>query len=298
MITGRLDNLALARGVHDRIGYRRHDQQWLDSLLADASTQMLLVSDGQVPVTSDHARLVFIDPEQAGPGDAFLLGEVSGEFFFTQAVEVLPAGLVGAGLREIGGFLDARDAGLVVHAIALISWHARHQFCPVCGAPTRPANSGEVRRCTVDGSLHFPRTDPAVIMLVVDDEDRALLGHQDVWPDGRFSTLAGFVEPGEAPEQAVVREVAEEVGITVDEVSYAGSQPWPFPSSLMIGFFAHAATTDIKVDGREISDARWFSRADLRAAVAEQELVFLPGQISIARALIEHWYGGPLPGSW
>jgi NAD+ diphosphatase len=298
MITGRLDNLALARGVHDRIGHRRHDQQWLDSVLANASTRVLLVCDGQVPVATDRARLVFVAPKDAGPGDAFLLGEVAGEFFFTQAVEALPADLTAAGLREIGGLLSARDAGLVVHAIALTSWHARHRFCPVCGAPTRPANSGEVRRCTADGSLHFPRTDPAVIMLVVDEEDRALLGHQDVWPDGRFSTLAGFVEPGEAPERAVIREVAEEVGITVDEVSYAGSQPWPFPSSLMIGFFAHAATTDIKVDGREISDARWFSRADLRAAVAEQQVVFLPGQISIARALIEHWYGGPLPGSW
>jgi NAD+ diphosphatase len=298
MITGRLGNLALARAVHDRISHRRHDQQWLDSLLSDASTRVLLVADGQVPVTPDRARLVFVDPQDAGPGDAFLLGEVGGEFFFTQAVEALPAGLAGGGLREIGGLLDARDAGLAVHAIALTSWHARHRFCPICGEPTRPANSGEVRRCTADGSLHFPRTDPAVIMLVVDEEDRALLGHQDVWPAGRFSTLAGFVEPGESPEQAVIREVAEEVSVTVDEVSYAGSQPWPFPSSLMIGFFAHAATTDIKVDGHEISDARWFSRADLRAAVGEQQVVFLPGQISIARALIEHWYGGPLPGSW
>jgi NAD+ diphosphatase len=298
VITGRLDNLALARGIHDRIGPRRRDQRWLNSLLAAASTRVLLVCQGQVPVTPDRARLVFVDPEQAGPGDAFLLGEVSGEFFFTQATDTLPQGLNSAGLREIGGLLDARDAGLAVHAIALTSWHAKHRFCPICGAATVPANSGEVRRCTVDGSLHFPRTDPAVIMLVVDDHDRALLGHQDAWPDGRFSTLAGFVEPGEAPEQAVIREVAEEVGVAVDEVSYAGSQPWPFPSSLMIGFFAHAATTEIKVDGEEISDARWFSRVDLRAAVAEQEVVFLPGQISIARALIEHWYGGPLPGSW
>jgi NAD+ diphosphatase len=298
MITGRLDNLALARGVHDRIGHRRHDQRWLDSLLSDASTKVLLVCDGRVPVTADRARLVFVDATSRGPGDAFLLGEVAGELFFTQAVDALPAGLTDAGLREIGGLLDARDAGLVVHAIALTSWHAKHRFCPICGARTRPENSGEVRRCTAEGSLHFPRTDPAVIMLVIDEEDRALLGHQQVWPAGRFSTLAGFVEPGEAPEMAVIREVAEEVGITVDEVSYAGSQPWPFPSSLMIGFFAHAVTTDIKVDGREISDARWFSRAELRTAVAERQEVFLPGQISIARALIEHWYGAPLPGSW
>jgi NAD+ diphosphatase len=298
VITGRLDNLALARAIHDRIGPRRRDQRWLDSRLAATSTRVLLVCQGQIPVTPDHTRLVFVDPEQAGPGDAFLLGEVSGEVFFTQATGAFPQGLDSAGLREIGGLLDARDAGLAVHAIALTAWHGKHQFCPICGAATTPANSGEVRRCTADGSLHFPRTDPAVIMLVVDDQDRALLGHQDAWPDGRFSTLAGFVEPGEAPEQAVIREVAEEVGVAVDEVSYAGSQPWPFPSSLMIGFFAHAATTEIKVDGEEISDARWFSRVDLRSAVAEQEVVFLPGQISIARALIEHWYGGPLPGSW
>jgi NAD+ diphosphatase len=298
MITGRLDDLALARGTHDRIGHRRRDEPWLDALWAKPSTRVLLVCQGQVPVSPDHTRLVFVDPAAAGHGDSFLLGEVGGEFFFVQAVEALPEGLAGAGLREIGGLLDARDAGLAVHGIALTSWHAKHRFCPVCGAPTRPVSSGEARRCTADGSLHFPRTDPAVIMLVVDDEDRALLGHQDVWPAGRFSTLAGFVEPGEAPEQAVIREVAEEVGIAVDELSYAGSQPWPFPSSLMIGFFAHAETTDIKVDGTEISEARWFSRADLRAAVAEQEVVFLPGQISIARALIEHWYGARLPGSW
>lgn len=298
MITGRLDNLALARGVHDRMGHRRHDEQWLHSLLSDESTRVLLVCDGRVPITPDRARLVFVDPEARGAGDAFLLGEVDREFFFTQAVDALPTGLTGGGLREIGGLLDARDAGLAVHAIALTAWHAKHRFCPICGAPTRPANSGEVRRCTADGSVHFPRTDPAVIMLVVDEEDRALLGHQNIWPEGRFSTLAGFVEPGEAPEQAVVREVAEEVGITVDQVSYAGSQPWPFPSSLMIGFFAHAVTTAIKVDGREISDARWFSRADLHTAVTDENEVLLPGQISIARALIEHWYGGPLPGSW
>jgi len=298
VIEARLQNLTLARAEHDRVTANRRDNAWLGEQLANPDTRVLLISEGRVPVTEDRSGLRFVAPDCAGPGEPFLLGEADGQVFFTTMVDELPEGMTSAGLREIGASLGRRDAGLMVHAAALANWHHTHPRCPQCGAPTEPVYSGESRRCTVDDTLHFPRTDPAVIMLVIDDDDRCLLGHQASWPRGRFSTLAGFVEPGESPEQAVVREVGEEVGIAIDDVTYAGSQPWPFPASLMIGFFAHATTTDISVDGTEIAAARWFSRDELRRAVADDELIFLPGQISISRALIEHWYGAELPCSW
>jgi NAD+ diphosphatase len=163
------------------------------------------------------------------------------------------------------------------------------------------AAGGWVRQCPADSSEHYPRTDPAVIMLVRDEFDRALLGHQSIWPDAMFSTLAGFVEPGETAEAAVRREVLEESGIVIgsdpDDVVYLGSQPWPFPSSLMLGYHARAASSDVTVDGVELSEARWFSRDELRVACTEGS-VRIPPPISIARRLIERWYGEPMPSSW
>jgi NAD+ diphosphatase len=178
-------------------------------------------------------------------------------------------------------------------AVALDAWHTTHTHCARCGARTRIAEAGMVRACPADGSLHHPRVDPAVIMTVADDDDRVLLGHQARWPARRFSTLAGFVEPGESLEQAVAREVHEETGVVVDTATYLGSQPWPFPNSLMLGFHAHATTTRITVDEVEISEARWFTRDALAAAVASGE-VRLPPPVSIARRLIERWHGAPL----
>ncbi|MGW0228858.1 NAD(+) diphosphatase [Actinopolymorpha singaporensis] len=201
------------------------------------------------------------------------------------------------GLREVGGTLPDRDAGVVVHAVALVNWHAAHQHCARCGERTRPTDGGHVRRCPACETQHFPRTDPAIIVLVTDADDRCLLGRQGSWPVGRFSTLAGFVEPGEPLEHAVAREVHEETGIHVVDAEYAGSQPWPFPSSLMLGFFARAISTDIRVDEEEIVEAHWLSRAELKAAVESGELL-LPSEVSIARRLIETWYGSPLSGSW
>ncbi|MGO4426148.1 NAD(+) diphosphatase, partial [Streptomyces sp. MCAF7] len=183
---------------------------------------------------------------------------------------------------------------LLVHAVALENWQRLHRFCSRCGERTVIAAAGHIRRCPACGAEHYPRTDPAVIMLVTDDQDRALLGRQMHWPEGRFSTLAGFVEPGESIEQAVVREVAEEAGVTVGEVEYVASQPWPFPSSLMLGFMARATSSRIQVDGEEIHEARWFSRDELRAAFKSGE-VLPPSGISIAARLIELWYGEPLP---
>jgi NAD+ diphosphatase len=203
-------------------------------------------------------------------------------------------------LRRIGPLLDDTQAGLFTTAVALSLWHSRHEYCARCGAPTLPVNTGWARQCPRCSTEHYPRVDPAVIMAVVDDQDRILLGRQAGWPERRFSTLAGFVEPGESLEAAVRREVREEAGVPIGEVSYLGSQPWPFPSSLMVGFLAHALDDEVRVDGVEIAQARWWSRGELLADIAAGE-VLLPPTVSIARRLIEHWLGSPVEddgGTW
>ncbi|WP_022894515.1 NAD(+) diphosphatase [Agromyces subbeticus] len=198
-------------------------------------------------------------------------------------------------LRDAAPSLSERDASLFAEALALANWHERHVRCPRCGAETEPVQAGWARRCIADASMHFPRTDPAVIVLVTDDDDRVLLGSNALWQQHRFSLLAGFVEPGETLEAAVVREIREEAGIEVDRVAYVASQPWPFPASLMLGFTARiAATVDpasALADGEEILELRWFTRDQIAAAGSE---IGLPGGISIARWLLERWYGAPL----
>jgi NAD+ diphosphatase len=198
-------------------------------------------------------------------------------------------------LRQVGALLSDRDAGLMTHAVALANWHASHTHCPQCGTPTVPAPAGHVTTCPADGSEHFPRLDPAVIMLVIDPDDRLMLARNALWPPGRMSVVAGFVEPGESAEHAVVREVYEETAIVVGQVRYLGSQPWPMPRSLMLGYEARAASgQQIAVDEEEIGEARWFTRAELRAAIDSGELGLAPTS-SIARRLIEYWYGEELP---
>ncbi|WP_240197522.1 NAD(+) diphosphatase [Nonomuraea lactucae] len=225
-------------------------------------------------------------------------GGVNGRVTVPLSLRDTPDGAtVTAGLRQVGGLLGDRDAGLLVYAVALEAWHATHEFCPRCGARTEVQAGGHIRVCPRDASQHFPRVDPAVIMLVRDHDDRCLLARGPQWPQGRLSILAGFVEPGESLEHAVVREVAEEVGIAVANPRYLGSQPWPFPRSLMLGFFADAVSTTITPDAEEIAEARWFSREELAAALESGELR-LPPAVSIARRLIETWYGGPLHGDW
>jgi NAD+ diphosphatase len=175
-----------------------------------------------------------------------------------------------------------------VHALGLANWHARHGFCNVCGSPTEILSGGHVRQCPTCASQHFPRYDPAVIMLVVDDDDRALFGHNPAWPPGRFSTLAGFVEPGESLEAAVIREVFEEVGVVVDDVIYEGSQPWPFPSSLMLGYTARVkGDQTISLNDGELADAQWVSKDQIRRG----EVVALPPPVSIAYRIITDWLG-------
>ena len=194
-------------------------------------------------------------------------------------------------LREVGAQLSPIEFELSLHGIALSNWHRAHPRCPRCGGPTRVDLGGAARFCDADQSQHHPRTDSAVIVLIKDRDDRILLGHQPVWPEGRFSTFAGFLEPGETFEQCVSREVLEESGITVSEIKYLGSQPWPFPASIMIAFEAVTDNPEVaKGDGEEITEVKWFSRAELKAAAADGSLL-LPPTISVARKMIEGWLG-------
>lgn len=199
-------------------------------------------------------------------------------------------------LRSFAPVASTRDAGLATSAVAVCAWHAQQRFCPACGAPVRPALAGWAQVCTgADDAdrLLFPRIEPAVITAIVDDADRILLQNNTAWPERFFSVSAGFVEAGESLEHAVRREALEEVGVELDEVRYLGSQPWPFPASIMLGFRAHARRADVTVDHDEVASARWFTRDDLARAVATGE-VDLPGRASIARHMIEDWYGAEL----
>jgi len=282
---------SFAGAGHDRGSRRRGDRAWLEELWARPDTPVVVVGDGVVAMDGDRLRLV--QPSQAPPGERVLLGEVGGRTYLAVMAAEVPPDMSPDAIRAAGARLDAVQGALMVHAAGLANWHRTHPRCPRCGAPTHSAQAGHVRRCPECQALHFPRTDPAVIMLVTDDSDRALLGRQPSWPPRRYSTLAGFVEPGETLEDAVRREVAEEVGVVVGDVRYAGSQPWPFPSSLMVGFFATARSTAIHADMDEIAEAGWFTRQEVRDLTEEGSLL-LPGLLSISRWLIESWYGQPL----
>ncbi|MGH3498958.1 MAG: NAD(+) diphosphatase [Nocardioidaceae bacterium] len=286
---------SFAHAAYDRHAERRFDEGWLSRAWASSDTRVLVVGDGIVAMDNDRLRL--LTPDQSPVGATAYLGEVGGVEHFAVMRDDVPEDLTPVAVRPAGATLDLVHAGLMVQALGLANWHRTHEFCARCGTHSEPAEAGHVRTCPSCGTTHFPRTDPAVIMLVADDEGRALLGRQPSWPEGRFSTLAGFVEPGEALEDAVRREVWEEVGVELAKVRYAASQPWPFPSSLMVGFFAHASSHEVHVDGREMAEGRWFTRDELAELAAARE-IRLPGIISISRWLIQQWYGGPLPGSW
>jgi NAD+ diphosphatase len=314
--------LTLSRGTVDRVAHRRTDHAWLDAAWAEPRTRVLVIDGsgralvrfggaGAKDGAGDSARLVLVPPGQAPDGLRFLLGvdEDGVVYFGVLGPLPEPPGLADgdgtdvlrpAALRSAGELLGDRDAGLMTHAVALANWHAVSTHCSRCGAETTPHSSGHARRCPVDGSDHFPRLDPAVIMLVTDPADRCLLARNAAWPERRVSILAGFVEPGESAEQAVAREVAEETGIVVApaQVEYLASQPWPMPHSLMLGFRVRASgSLDITVDREEIAEARWYSRDELHAAIGSGELL-LPPPVSIAHRIIEHWYGEDLPGHW
>jgi NAD+ diphosphatase len=193
-------------------------------------------------------------------------------------------------LREVGGNLDADELALGMHAVGLANWHVTHTHCARCGVKTVSDFGGTLRVCPEDSTQHHPRTDPAVIVLVKDRDDRILLGHQPIWPDKRFSTFAGFVETGESFEECVSREVFEEAGVYLTDINYLTSQPWPFPASIMIAFEAIThRPEEARPDGTEISEVRWFSRDEMKRAIATQDIL-LPPSISVARRMIETWY--------
>ena len=298
--------IALSVRTHDRVGVRRTDAAWLAETWALGSTRVAPLVGTFLPVDAEGAsvrwRTAADLPEGAEEqGQRIFLGSRDDVAHFALVLprpeddRPLDSGRWSS-LRGVVQSLQEPDAGFMVHAVALAEWHAGHRFCPRDGSRLQVTDAGHVLRCEGHGHQQFPRTDPAVIMMVTDG-DRALLGRQESWPEGRYSTLAGFVDPGESLEEAVVREVAEETGVQVTDVTYFGNQPWPFPQSLMVGFFARATSTEVSVDGVEISDARWFTREQMRAE-AEAGTLVLPGGVSISRSLVEAWYGAPLPGSW
>ena len=293
-------------GGLDRATHRRKDKEWLAERLAHAASRFVPVwrSQSLVVDAKGPAPRAVCPPraEIAAEGETVLLGLSGAQAYFAIDLSALenPLQAIRADdrsefveLRRVGALLPREEGALLAYARGILSWHAHHRFCAVCGSPSRSEEAGHLRLCTnaACGATHFPRTDPAVIMLV-HDGDHCLLGRQRVWPPGMHSTLAGFVEPGESLEEAVAREVREETGIAVEDVAYHSSQPWPFPSSLMLGFYAHARTRDIRLDGHELEAAHWFAR-DFILNHPDDDQFRLPRKDSIALRLIEEWLKSP-----
>ena len=290
------DHNVFAGAFVDRSGERRKDSEWLASAAAASDSRFVPVWGDQCLVGGEPLRAVLLERAQLPAGvdeqELIFLG-----IFRDQPAFAVPFdGQAGAPFPDLGEFRDLRylgttlppdEANLVAHARALVLWHASQVFCGVCGSAARPEAAGNLRVCTNQDCRRevYPRVDPAVIVLVADG-DRCLLGRQSSWPEGRYSTIAGFAEPGESLEDAVRREVYEETNVRVGDVTYHSSQPWPFPSSLMLGFTATATSSQILLNDRELEDARWFSRAELRSGFPR-----LPSRISIARRLVDHWLG-------
>lgn len=271
----------------DRADEIRRDAQALHAMRMHPQARWLVL-DGLRPVLAADGDLLWVRRSEAPEGAEIFLGiEGTAPRF---AVAGPADGLDGTATdaRMAAMQLDDGRAAIIAHARSILDWHARHRFCASCGAPTEPAKAGYQRNCSGCGAQHFPRTDPVVIMLALDG-DRALLGRQPSWPAGRLSALAGFVEPGESLEEAVARELFEEAGIRTGRVRYVASQPWPFPSSLMVAAFAEAATTDLRIDTVELEEARWFTRAEVRAALDGDGPFIAPPPLAIAYTLLATW---------
>ena len=295
----------------DRAGTERLDPAWVAGRLNDPASRALVASADGVLVSADPPVSLLRVPVPPGagraPGEAWpvMLGLDDGVALFALDLELQPAeerrrlserGRL-ATLRQAGRELTPAEAGLAAYLAALLNWHRRHRFCPACGGALLVTEAGFSRTCAVCGAQHFPRTDPAVIMLVEHD-DHALLGRQTGWPAGQYSVLAGFVGPGESVEEAVIREVKEESGITIRDPRFVASQPWPFPLSVMLGFEAHAEGGEPSPRDGELEDVRWFSREEVGAALSgRSERLVVPPGISISYFLIERWVarGGGSP---
>ncbi len=292
-------------GPADRLaGWRRHPG-WSVSALTHGDTRFVPVwRDQSLMRDSGEAACLLRAAELPGAPrlheEAVLLGETGGVTCFALELDLdeeqvrgwLPMGAGFRDLRRSAALLPPRDGALLAYARAMTFWHRRHRFCGECGAPTRSEEAGHLRVCSRAecDARHFPRTDPAIIVLTRDATgERCLLGRQRAWVPGMYSCLAGFVEPGESLEHAVVREVLEETGVRVAGVEYRSSQPWPFPSSLMLGFHAVALDEAIQRGDDELEDARWFTREDLARGYRDGTLR-VPNPVSIAHRLIEEWF--------
>ncbi|HTV44761.1 MAG TPA: NAD(+) diphosphatase [Stellaceae bacterium] len=311
----------------ERAGLRRRDGGWIVERLADPASRFVPVWRNQnlvieiaggepraavlgaaavAALLGDHVvmqdrlgrgDLVFIGVVEECAHFAFDLSPIEAPLDLLQSPGTMASGIEAAAvrfadLRQLAGRLDRSEAALLALARAMTYWHARHRFCGLCGSPTRSEEAGHMRRCTnaACNTMHFPRTDPAVIMLVSRGE-HALMGRSRNFPPGMYSTLAGFVEPGESLEEAVAREVREETGIVVGAVEYHSSQPWPFPANIMLGFHAEALTSEITLDPAELEGARWVERGWLLAHRDDDDFR-LPRRDSIARRLVEDWLHG------
>lgn len=291
------DHNVFAGAFVDRNGERRKDPDWLAEALSSKETRFVPVWGDRCLVGGDPPGAVLLKRRQADQlireDNVIFLGLFRNQPAFAVAVNRnidAPYAEVGEfkDLRFLGTVLPPDEANLVAHARALVLWHGATLYCGKCGAASQPDAGGNTRRCCNPDCNQeiFPRTDPAIIVLVADG-DRCVLGRQADWPEGRYSTIAGFVEPGESLEDAVRREVYEETNIRVGAVRYHSSQPWPFPSALMLGFIAEATSDDINLNDGELEDARWFTRDQLKAGK-----VGLPFSISIARRLVDHFISG------
>ena len=285
----------------DRGGERRKDSQWLEHALAGNDACFVPVWGERCLVGGEPPNIVLLSRDQAGARadeaeELIFLGLFRDRPAFAIAIDAgEPQPFAGLGdfhdLRFLGTVLPPDEANLAAHARALTIWNASQLYCGACGTASRPVAGGNARVCSNDrcGREIFPRVDPAIIVLVTNGE-RCLLGRQPGWPEGRYSTIAGFVEPGESLEDAVRREVYEETNVHVGSVQYHSSQPWPFPSSLMLGFVAAATSAEIRLNDGELEDARWFTRTELASDSHR-----LPFRISIARRLVDHWLDGGTP---
>jgi NAD+ diphosphatase len=284
-------NWAMASDL-DRVDHHRGSTEWVAELWRSEDAKLLkLDAESRFTTNAGGSKLRMTKPFLPYDSQRHrLLGLLNGSPIF--AVETLTEGEV-HDFREVGFQLTDNERDIAATAAAVTHWHRMEPQCPRCGGPTVVINGGFARHCSVCGQDHFPRTDPAVIVAVVDRDDRLLLGGQPTWGK-RVSVLAGFVETGESLEQAIHREIGEEVDVALSDLRYFGSQPWPFPRSLMVAFFGRAEGTNINIDTREIAHAEWYTRDELGAKLDAGELA-LPGRSSIALRMIETWRNGAAP---